>query len=331
MFSGTADVPKGNVRCWSSMFEHPNSSHKRIVLGHGFNRSLTVVVSRRSVAAAVQSSLERACFYRGEGEPSKVVREQGMACMSQGPLEAGRWSKTEHGHVVIGLPKEAHERLGLPGQGIDGLWLTQLKSAEVAKPASLIENLPRTMCIGCSEGNKERPGCLLQAVPLAFASKALPQLRWPVMSPLQNLVSREERHQVMINVLEWAGAALVGASALVTHELKGSQLAPLFCSYRLAGVSDDVSSESTSLTWTGMLHSSSCAQVLSALRSALAEDGSEWAVFSVCGFPEALVSWGETPHRPSWFGDHRSTMYTLYLNKHSYFGFVTGDDESLPL
>lgn len=314
------NVPKGNVRCWASTFDHPNSSHRRVMLSHDLNRSLTVVVSSFRVARLVEQSLAASIYYEGEVLPSVVLREQGIVALSQGPLEAGRWCKTTK--VTIGLLKDAHEKLGLPGKGVGGLWITQL-----AADSQLLERLPRARCLACLHDNGKHPGGMpLQGVALKCTSKALPQLRWPVIDD-----SPQGRADFMERVLEWSGAVLAGTTSLVTHELRGNQMVPLFCSYQLRGLGQEVASESTSLTWTGMLHGSTCLRVVDVVRSALADDGTEWALFSVCGFPDALVSWGDVAHRPSWFGDHRAIVYTLFLNRHSYFGFVTGDDESLPL
>jgi hypothetical protein len=299
---------------------------------HSFNRSVTVVVPSGPIAKAVEAALDgetRLYFVGDEAEPSQVLADR-MVVVSQGSLEEGRWCKNDANHVVVGLLKEAHEKLGIAGEGKEGLWITRSDGC-----APWMARLPRTRFVGCLENNADHeagsaPRSQCKAVHLRREVKSIPQLRWPVVA---NAMGMNERSAAMESILEWVGAVLVGATALVTPELRGNQMAPLFCTYQVPGIEqcETLLKDSVCITWSGMLHSTTCAHILRVLRSTLGDDGGDWALFSVSGFPEALLGWGQVEHRPSWFGDHRSTMYSLFLNKDSYFGFVTGDDKVLPL
>ncbi len=341
------EPPRSVVRAWSSTFAAPESSHNRIILSHEFNSSVRVVVRSAALAASLKDALAGAdVFYQGTLSATSVVERsqalEGVSLLSDaaGGASGGApvLARTKAGAVAVVLAKDAHERLGLPGVvGTDGRWRSQLALSDVTESErARIASLPPQPFVGCFPRNAlaaDATSLGWSAVRLESELRALLGLLWPHCDADGAALVGDARGPLEV-VLEWIGAVAAGATALTTNELRGNQMAPLFCAYRLDGLdADNGAAALTSyvVSWSGLLSADSCAHVLDVLRASL--DPSECAAMIVSGFEHAPVTWGATPHHGSFFASTVCTKYAFFLQPggHRYYGFVIGDGTSLPL
>lgn len=283
-----------HVRVWASSFDHPKSSHGRVMDAHEFNYSVEVVVTNVAWLPDLVRLLEAECYWKGEEDLSTLAshgeRFSDLVVLSQGfrGTVDDCVARCGDGRLVVQLSDASHLRCGLSGTRHDQVWRSVLTSPLSQEAASrLPKRMPLMACLRKNNNNnsaasQQQPPppswerCMLRLQSHRLESLRLPVLHWSLRPDPEDCRG----------ALQWLGTVVAGISPQV---IQGQEFVSDWRTESDVGENGVVGGL---VRWSGMLRCEAIQKIVEELREKCAKDQSNWACVMVRGFDDHPVGEG---------------------------------------
>lgn len=312
---------KARIRSWKSNFEHPSSSHTRVLLSHEFNFSFEVLVPCQAFADKLSALFDGVKFYRGKETPIKLLELEGWSFLSEGTRVQldDSIAICAAGEVIVSLSKETHEKAGLDGNKSrynQRIWrsVVDLKKDSRKRLCAALERLPPFAVVACHADATKELQAPFQSKSLTLDSRAF---------SVESLEFSGDVKEEMNDALQYVGAVMSG----VLLRQDQSQMKDFISDYAFPFKLGENNVKSQTMCFSGMISAQQCLIALGKVRHLIKENECEWAAVTVRGFDDAPISWGQREH-----GSGENLTMFFFKKNDDYFGYViSGENDELPI